>query len=1114
MLRRKSYLLLGLLLFGIMALPWEAPAATTDYTWNTGVLSGNWSAPDNWSPAGPPNSDSHTAWITHTGGNVQVYLDMGASVSRLQVDTLDSLTFNDGSTLNLPAFEGVNPTVYNYGTITLNSTGNGTWLRAYYSDATLTGTGSLVLGGNLENHLDAWGAQVINEAGHTIRGGGTFDAPVLNRGSILADNQILRTYGALTNEGGGHLTASGSGNVLDIRGTVSGGQLSAVSGGAIEIGGGGALTNTTLAAGTAYGKGGALKTGLTIAPGAQVALNNGDSLDLLEAPTITNNGTIALNSTGNGTWLTAKYNDATLTGTGSLVLGGNLENHLDAWGAQVINEAGHTIQGGGTINAPVLNRGSILADNQILRTIGALTNELGGTLTASGSGNVLDIRGLVSGGQLSAVSGGAIEIGGGGALTNTTLAAGTAYGKGGALKTGTTIALGAQVAVNNGDSLDLLEAPTITNNGTIALNSTGSGTWLIAKNSDATLTGTGSLVLGGNLENHLNAWGVQVINEAGHTIQGGGTIDAPVLNRGSILADNQTLRTIGAITNELGGTLTASGSGNILGIQGLVSGGQLSAVSGGAIEIRGGGALTNTTLAAGTAYGKGGALQTGTTIAPGAQVAVNDGDSLGLRETPTITNNGTIILNSTGNATWLTSFYTDATLTGTGSVVLGGNLENHLNAWGAGQFINEAGHTIQGGGTIDAPVLNRGSILADNQTLRTFGAITNEGGGALTASGSGNILGIQGLVSGGQLSAVSGGAIEIRGGGALTNTTLTAGTAYGKGGDLQTGTTIALGAQVAINDGDSLFLSETPTITNNGTITLNSTGSGTWLIAKYTDATLTGTGSVVLGGNLENHLSAWGAGRVINEAGHTIQGGGTIDAPLENRGSLVANNATLRLNGAVTGSGTVSVTDLGILQVLNNMQAGNFFLSNNSGLLVNDNLTVDLKGQFSFAQTDVAKWNWGSGTALMLSGGGTTSQALEVGGADTGPAGLPGDKNVNNYNFDLVKFILSGAGTYAYLTDAVDNGHRSSNEALYVDFLEVDPGTTLNLHGLHLYTYLDDAAYLVVAGDGYKFGGGIIIDSESTEVPICSTLLLLGSGLLALGLVGRSRLRSAKLITT
>ncbi len=201
-------------------------------------------------------------------------------------------------------------------------------------------------------------------------------------------------------------------------------------------------------------------------------------------------------------------------------------------------------------------------------------------------------------------------------------------------------------------------------------------------------------------------------------------------------------------------------------------------------------------------------------------------------------------------------------------------------------------------------------------------------------------------------------------------------------------------------------------------------------------------------------------------------------------------------SGLTTGRGAVSVTNNATLQVWKNLQAGNFFMSNNAGLVVGNNQTVDLRGQFSFAQTDISRWNWGSGTALMLTGGGTF-QALEVGGADTGLAGLPGDKNVNNYNFDLVKLSLAGSGTYAYLTDSIDNGHRSSNEALYVDALGVDPGTTLNLYGLHLYTYLSDQPHQVLAGEGILFGGGTIIDTPGLPLP--STLLLLGSGLLGLG---------------
>jgi hypothetical protein len=139
---------------------------------------------------------------------------------------------------------------------------------------------------------------------------------------------------------------------------------------------------------------------------------------------------------------------------------------------------------------------------------------------------------------------------------------------------------------------------------------------------------------------------------------------------------------------------------------------------------------------------------------------------------------------------------------------------------------------------------------------------------------------------------------------------------------------------------------------------------------------------------------------------------------------------------------------------------------------------------------------------LQLSGGGPL-QALEIGGTDSGLAGLPSDPNVNNYNFDLVKLSLTGSNTYVYLTDALDNGHRSSPEALYVDFLEVDPGTTLNLDGLRLYTYLNGAAYRVMAGDGNLFGGGLIIDTTVPGVPLPSTLLLLGSGLLGLVVLGR-----------
>ncbi len=99
-------------------------------------------------------------------------------------------------------------------------------------------------------------------------------------------------------------------------------------------------------------------------------------------------------------------------------------------------------------------------------------------------------------------------------------------------------------------------------------------------------------------------------------------------------------------------------------------------------------------------------------------------------------------------------------------------------------------------------------------------------------------------------------------------------------------------------------------------------------------------------------------------------------------------------------------------------------------------------------------------------------------------------------NFNLPTFLLSGAGTYVYLVDAIDNGNRSPGvpEAMYVDSVafNVPPGTTLNLNRIHCYTYLNGFLHRVRAGEGIYFGGGQIIDvpaSGANAAPIFSLLL-------------------------
>jgi hypothetical protein len=93
--------------------------------------------------------------------------------------------------------------------------------------------------------------------------------------------------------------------------------------------------------------------------------------------------------------------------------------------------------------------------------------------------------------------------------------------------------------------------------------------------------------------------------------------------------------------------------------------------------------------------------------------------------------------------------------------------------------------------------------------------------------------------------------------------------------------------------------------------------------------------------------------------------------------------------------------------------------------------------------------------------------------------------------------VIGENGTYVFLTDGIDNGHRSPgvSEVLYTNELGVDPGATLNLNRLALYTYLNKILHRVRAGEGNLFGGGTIIDISETPGPrstpgLASPLLL------------------------
>jgi hypothetical protein len=440
------------------------------------------------------------------------------------------------------------------------------------------------------------------------------------------------------------------------------------------------------------------------------------------------------------------------------------------------------------------------------------------------------------------------------------------------------------------------------------------------------------------------------------------------------------------------------------------------------------------------------------------------------------------------------------TLHGAGTLVLGGNYPNNSlnNAGWGGKFINTAGHTIRGGGNIQALGVNQGQVIADNATLYIRSAVDNTGG-TMSASGSGNILDFYAAnpVTAGQINPQDGkvklegatfvnasfgpGLVEVdhRGWSAnfINSLTLSSGTTMnilaGNGSLEQQG--IHFGPDQA-----------NATLVNNGAITLN---GGTCSLAGNVHLTIQGTGSITMGGDGDNWLNC---SDITLQSPQIIQGGGQVQNKIINNSTIIANHGTLSFWNGTIGTGTISVADGATLDLmadaypLGAVQMGDLTMSRQAGLTVNNHVHVELKKNFSFAQTDPAKWSWGgTNNALKMSGQGPW-QTLEAGGQDYGanPSGLTN-------NFALPKLQVDGASTQVKLVDLIDNGHRtgSSREVLYVDTLEVLPDATLQLNGLKLYAYLDSNMHRVKAGEGNLFGGGKIID-QGAFLPSVELMLL------------------------
>ncbi len=583
--------------------------------WKGGT--GKWSDSTKWS-AGVPSSSSNVLIDNGNGVASSVTIDFnGAQSGNLTIDSDDSVTIVDPS-----IFTVFGPTIANAGTFSMNATSGA--ILDISGSVTLKGSGGLTLSNNANNNIMGYGqpsgATFTNQT--TIRGAGN-----IGGNGIGSGNSFINQGTVNANQTTPLTIAVGAGTVTNT------GTLEATNGATLSLNGGGIVTNT---GGTIHADPSSivtLQSGLTISGGtlttsgtgtiqANCCFNDGtlsgvtingtfqvnDNIQHLGG-TITNNGSVQLNSTGGGSAILDVNGDVTLQGSGTLIMSNDANNQIMGYGqtspASLTNKI--TIQGAGDIGGNGIGSGETF-NNQA--TINA--NQVTPLIVAIGAGTVTNT------GVLEATNGAKLSLSGSGTLTNT---GGTIHAdsgsvvsiesgltvSGGTLTTSGSGSIQANCCFNN-DTLNGVTingafqvnnniqnlTGTITNNGPMQLNSTGGGSAILDINGAVTLQGSGTVTLSNNVNNQIMGYGQQngatLTNK--NTIQGAGTIKpgccSSVINQHIISATQTTPLTInGNFSNSSTGTLKVAKNSAMYITGGLFSNFSGSTLTGGKYMVTG-----------------------------------------------------------------------------------------------------------------------------------------------------------------------------------------------------------------------------------------------------------------------------------------------------------------------------------------------------------------------------------------------------------------------------------------------------------------------------------------------------------------------------------------------
>jgi hypothetical protein len=772
------------------------------------------------------------ACITDGTSQVDIGPSLTASVASLQLASGNGLTLDFNSVLLVFGTQ-----IINGGQITLDGGSGANSQLTLENNVTLSGPGTLTLntaggggaalidqaqgGLTLTNQSTIAGAGVIGQNGLSLNNSGTVNAN--QSGQVL----FLQSLGG-SNSNSGLMEAS-SGGVLNINGNTfnnAGGNITATSGGTVNLYGG-----VNIQGGTLNNSGGAF---------IGTAQNNSAVLD-----GSTGSGAITLNGTYTSDLNTNTFILGTINNKNTLQVTGGAGTNTQL----LVESSNLMLQGGGTVNLQSLNGGGNAY----------LDQAVGGT-TLTNVNNTIQGDGII----------------GNNGLTIVNQAGGTINANSSGIGEITTLTIQSSPGVTNAG---LMEA---TNNGVLQING------VVVNNGGGNITASGpgasvqlfgsTQIQGGSLNNNGGAFLGTLQNNAAYL--DGSTGAGAVTINGTYTSQLNTVTLLRGTINNKNNFLLQGGNGTNSFIQ----------TDSTNVALQGGGTVTLQTLAnnGGNAYIE---------QAAGGETLTNvnnliQGDGILGNNGLTIINQATINANSNG-----------------------------------GQEINSL--TFQ-----STAVTNTGLIEATNNGVLNFnGVVVNNGGGNITASGSGASVQLysSAVIQGGNLN---------NNGGAFFGTPQN--NAAFLDGSTAAGAITINGTYTGQLNTDTLFLG---TVNNNNTFLLQGgNGTNSFLQTDSTNVTLQGGGTVTLqsfannGGNA--YIQQAAGGETLTNVNNLIQG----DGILGNNGLTIINQATINANSnggqeinsltlqgtAVTNTGLIEATNSGVLNfngVVVNNAGGNITAS-------------------------------------------------------------------------------------------------------------------------------------------------------------------------------------------